>query len=221
MNLTDAIDQYCERTDPTLLSEPLNLISNFSFILASYLLYTILKNTPKNHLKPGSAVQVAMIGAIGIGSALFHSFATKWAQAADVGPIAAFILIYLFCFLKWELCLSTLGSIVGLGIFAVLTTATSIIADKEFVNGSQQYFGAWTALFGIGCYYMADRRSPARWLTLIAAALLASSLFFRAVDMWWCGVWPLGTHFLWHTINGVVLYLATKSYLIGPLNQRS
>ena len=39
----------------------------------------------------------------------------------------------------------------------------------------------------------------------IGAAILAVSLFFRTIDDAVCARFPLGTHFLWHTLNGVML----------------
>ncbi len=41
---------------------------------------------------------------------------------------------------------------------------------------------------------------------LVTAGIFLVSLAFRTVDVASCGSLPLGTHFLWHVLNAVVLY---------------
>ena len=45
---------------------------------------------------------------------------------------------------------------------------------------------------------------PARGM-LIGAAILCVSLTFRTLDEPLCAIFPLGTHFLWHILNAVML----------------
>ncbi|MGP9819476.1 ceramidase domain-containing protein [Salinarimonas sp. NSM] len=46
---------------------------------------------------------------------------------------------------------------------------------------------------------------------LVAAATFALSLVFRSIDVAVCGWLPLGTHFLWHVLNAVVLFLCVRA----------
>jgi RsiW-degrading membrane proteinase PrsW (M82 family) len=50
------------------------------------------------------------------------------------------------------------------------------------------------------------RRNPeaARGMA-IGAGILVVSLVFRTLDASICAAFPLGTHFLWHTLNGLML----------------
>ena len=49
-------------------------------------------------------------------------------------------------------------------------------------------------------------RAPATARGMAAGAgLLLVSLFFRSIDMAVCDSFPLGTHFLWHILNAVML----------------
>jgi hypothetical protein len=52
---------------------------------------------------------------------------------------------------------------------------------------------------------------------LIAAAVFVTSLIFRVIDLDICGLLPVGTHFLWHILNAVVIYLV----LCGAIEQRA
>jgi hypothetical protein len=51
------------------------------------------------------------------------------------------------------------------------------------------------------------RRKPAVARGLAAGAgMLALSLLFRTVDAAVCTTFPLGTHFLWHLVNALMLW---------------
>ena len=39
----------------------------------------------------------------------------------------------------------------------------------------------------------------------LGAAILIVSLTFRTLDAPLCPVWPAGTHFIWHLLNGIML----------------
>ena len=88
----EAIDNYCERTDASLWAEPLNAFSNLAFIAAfvaglwCYRRYR--QETGRQRWE--FILLLALLCGIGVGSFLFHTFATRWALVADVGPITLF-----------------------------------------------------------------------------------------------------------------------------------
>src|SRR3546814_4103286 len=89
----DFIDLYCERVGPGLWAEPLNLVTNLAFILAGVLLVVALRRAePAVRRDPAIIGLAVLVLVVGIGSGLFHSFATRWAALADVIPIALLIL---------------------------------------------------------------------------------------------------------------------------------
>ena len=92
MNMWSYIDGYCERLEPGFWGEPLNAISNLAFLVAAIYVARYLRwfNLP---LARG---MMWILGIIAVGSFLFHTFATVWASTADVVPIMAFILLYVF-----------------------------------------------------------------------------------------------------------------------------
>ena len=218
MDWNQPISQYCERTDPSLLSEPLNLCSNVMFIVAAGLLHSKYR---QQTLAASSKFLIAMIFIIGIGSAMFHSIATRWSQMADVIPIGTFLVSYLAFFLKNRVGLNAALVASGLATFVSITGLAIFVADPIKSNGSQPYFGAWITLLGITCYCAgANQNARSRWLMPTATLSLTLSLFFRTMDEQWCVIWPYGTHFLWHTGNAVVLYLVTRNYVETAANDR-
>ena len=44
-----------------------------------------------------------------------------------------------------------------------------------------------------------------------AHLLLVVAVSLRTVDLALCGIWPWGTHFLWHMLNAAVLYLSAHA----------
>jgi hypothetical protein len=90
-------------------------------------------------------------------------------------------------------------------------------AIRHASNGSTGYLPPFLALIFFGALALA-KGHPAGWYNLAAAALFLVSVTFRAVDPQICGAFPLGTHFLWHTLNGLMLgvILAAVARYGGP-----
>ena len=210
MDWTREIDLYCERMGPGLWAEPLNFLTNAAFIGAALLAYKDACRLNAVQKQP-LVVLVVLLGAIGVGSALFHSFATQWAQALDVLPIQLYIVATLYLWLRdAELfslkrrCSAIVGLLILSGFFA-------LSVPPEIVNGSQGYLGV---LVFMGWLAWRQQRTLVGGREFLWATLaFALSLSFRMVDLGVCPVWPLGTHFLWHLCNAWVCYLPLRAYV--------
>ena len=218
MDLSTPIDQYCERTDPSLWSEPLNLSSNLAFIISGVLIYRAIKKTPASLQMPGSYLLVTLILFIGLGSALFHSLATVWSIWCDVVPILLFLMTYGWLFCRHVFEANRIGSIAGLVGFGMLTAAAGSLAHNEKANGGEWYFGTWITLFGISCFYAGRNQVMNSQRMMIACILFSAAIFFRTIDLQVCDHWSVGTHLFWHLLNAVVIYLSTKAYISEHLH---
>ena len=89
MDWTQQVDGYCERLDPGLWAEPLNAVTNLAFLIAAFAAWRLVRHDGL----PLAKLLVLILTLIGIGSGLFHTFATIWASLADTLPILAFILM--------------------------------------------------------------------------------------------------------------------------------
>jgi hypothetical protein len=87
-----AVNNYCERTDPSYWSELLNAVTNGAFILAAVWGWRVAAAAGDT----GGRVLAAIVAAIGGGSYLFHTHAQIWSLYADVIPIQIFILAYIY-----------------------------------------------------------------------------------------------------------------------------
>ena len=204
------IDPYCERVAPGLLAEPLNALTNLAFLVAAFMAWRLAVR--RNVLDRSTGCLVLLVGAIGVGSFLFHTFATGWALAADVIPI----LLFQVCFL-WVYS----ARVLGLGIVARIASAVALIAaihlagrHPDLLNGSVGYLPALLTLILLGTAHWWWQAVEPR-LLLTASGVLALSLAARTADLTVCAALPVGSHFLWHLFNGVVLYLVMRALLLN------
>jgi hypothetical protein len=208
MDWSEPIDLYCERTDPGFWAEPLNAVSNLAFLIAAAAAFVRWRRAGASDW-PLLAL-IAVTALVGIGSFIFHTVATRGAALLDVVPIALFIYSYLFLALRRFFRLPLIASICIVAAFAALSYGLQEIAPPDLLNGSYGYLPALVATLVVG---LLRRSESSGRIILAAAGALAVSLIFRTIDMAVCNALPLGTHFLWHGLNGVVLYWLLRAAL--------
>lgn len=218
MNLFRQIDEYCERTDFTFWSEPTNAITNFAIIISGLLALRLYHQQFPLH---GSKhrwnvlVLVALVVMIGIGSFLYHTFATEWAGYADFVPILIFIYLYHVVFLRRVLAMEYHFVLLYILGFFSLSATFSYAFGKYALNGSISYLPALLSFFTVWLA-MFRRDRPGTRLFGGAAILFLASVIFRTMDNKICGMFPTGTHFMWHLCNSVVLYMMMKLVIQLP-----
>ncbi|WP_181705872.1 ceramidase domain-containing protein [Chthonobacter rhizosphaerae] len=207
MDWTASVDAYCERTDPSFWAEPLNAVSNLSFLLAALYGVHLLGRCRERDF--GLAALSLTAAVVGVGSFLFHTVATRWAALADVIPIAVFIALGFGLVLRR---LVGLGPWISVAATAVFMAASGPIgaAFEPLVGSSAGYAPALLALLLIGGWLSA-RGVPNGRFVLVAGGVFAVSLLFRMADLPFCQTLPQGTHVGWHVLNGVVLALVIRS----------
>ena len=199
------IDAYCERTGPEFWAEPVNAVSNIAFIVAAILPYLAMRRAGRSDAL--LTVLCALAFCVGTGSFLFHTFAERWAALADVIPILLFIVAFLFAAmhrffgLRWPWAVLATVAAFGASLFA--RTLGLAIAGGS-LNGSEGYFPALALLGGSALVLAILGRAAARPVA-VATVVFALSLTARTVDAGLCPAFPLGTHFLWHLLNGTMI----------------
>ena len=224
MDNTAKIFAYCERGhDPAFWAEPFNASTNFGFILGGLIALWLLSRRPEEESKLFRYLLILNLLVIGAGSFLFHTYATRWASAADVIPIGVFMLAYLgyalhiFAGAPLLLVVPLIAGFAYLIELAMkvdcstLAASLPILQTTNCLNGSFGYLPALAAMLLLGAW-LALRRHPAAPYVFGAGLIFIVSVGFRAADRIWCQAItlmdkPIGTHFLWHTLNSVVLFL--------------
>jgi hypothetical protein len=220
----EQVFSYCERgVDPSFWAEPVNAVTNGAFLVAAAVAAVRLRRMERSAVVTRSGERMALwllvgvVAAIGIGSFLFHTFATRWALVADVAPITVFMLGYLAFALRAFLGLGWLATGVTLPVFLYSgSLASSVTCSGEpCLNGSLGYLPALVSLFIIGL--VAEWRGLREGrLLLIAGGIFFVSAIFRTIDREVCEATHVlgherGTHALWHVLNATTLYLLLKA----------
>ena len=208
MSWFEPTDNYCERLDASFWAEPLNALSNAAFILAGLLLLSQWLKGPR---QVSALLLTLNILVIGLGSFLFHTFANRWSELADVLPITVFIHLYFLLALKRFLGLR--WWIAGAATLTLLAASPLIGQTLLPLAGSSAfYLPALLAIFGVATAARTKNRTVSSSL-VITGCLFAVSIALRDADVPLCASLPLGTHMLWHTLNAVVLYRLVSLYL--------
>ncbi|NBO20881.1 MAG: hypothetical protein EBU97_02790 [Rhodobacteraceae bacterium] len=226
MDLWAAVDIYCERTSAAFWAEPLNALSNLSFVLAAaYGAWTARRRGVRDW---ELWLLIGMAAVIGLGSFLFHTLAVVWSGFADTIPIWSFVAVFVL------VAIHRIGGVapgkiaVGL-VVAIAAITVAVLASGEGsagapapnigpnigpdpFNGSLQYAPAVVALVAFSVIARL-RRHPQAGRILAATGVFFVSLCFRTLDRDICAAFPLGTHFLWHILNGVMIAILLQMIL--------
>ncbi|WFE88884.1 ceramidase domain-containing protein [Roseibium porphyridii] len=210
MALHEHVDNYCERVGPDFWSEPVNAITNAAFLVAAIAAFFLWRRkTPQDW---PALVLIGVVFVIGVGSFLFHTFATRWAALADVLPIAIFIHVYLFFALKRFLTVTWwLALLIVVGFFLATPFVAQAIAP--LVGSSAGYVPALVAIFVVGALFRAQNARLGAQV-LITGIVFALSLAFRMLDEPICNHFAVGTHFLWHILNSIVLFALLRVLIL-------
>jgi hypothetical protein len=161
-------------------------------------------------------VLLATAVAIGVGSFVFHTVAMSWARVLDVVPILFFQLAFLWLYGRQIITLKRSTMVVALTAYFAASMAGRQF--PELLNGSLIYAPTLLAILGLGIYH-AKHATIARFDLLAAAAVLAAAVLFRSIDNAVCATFPIGTHFLWHLSNCVVVYLVLRAMVLRQPNR--
>ena len=209
------MDAYCERVGPGLLAEPLNAVSNVSFLLAAWAAWVLATRT--GALSAGVRVLIAIAASVGIGSILWHTYPTMLTLILDSVPILIFIIWYIWLYAR---------NVIGMRpLFAVASAAAFLLATflalpfAGVLHGAFVYTPGLIVTLVLGVLHARDRRRAARFTLLAAAGVYLAALFFRTIDNEVCPVLPIGTHFLWHLLIGLVTYLAMRPLILSTTTE--
>jgi ceramidase len=213
---TDQIGAYCERAGPGLLAEPANALSNVAFLAAAIALWRLRASLRAANIKPPGAVRMLppLVFLVALGSTLFHTLAVRWAGLLDSLFILLYSGVFLYGFLRHAV---RAPAWVALGVsaaFALISYAFPLLFPPGTLNGSTAYLPNLIGLLVITAW-LSQRHAPAARALGLASAVFCISLTLRTVDQGMCARFPLGTHFLWHVLNGLLLWIVTREMLLG------
>lgn len=199
---------YRERNfNPDFWAEPLNALTNASFLIAAALASRLAIR--QRVTTPTTIALIALAGLIGFGSFLFHTVPNRFTMWLDIIPIALFQVLFFWLVSRTMLSMSrwtSAGIVVG-----VVGSSLALFPLHEPMNGSLFYMPSLMAMLALGTMW-AERSRAEPYLLMGAASCFTLAVAARSVD--WTVPWPCGTHFLWHLLNCVVVYLALRAWVV-------
>lgn len=213
MDWTRQIDSYCERLDASYWAEPVNAVTNLAFIIAALIMW---RRSGGDRL---AQLLCIVLFAIGVGSYLFHTHAQTWAAIADVTPILLYILIYIYAMNRVGWGLRVLPALGLTALFFPYAWLTVPLFQRVPGIGSSAGYAPVALLILIYAVLLRPRAPELARGLAIGAAILMASITFRSLDLPLCGQIPLGTHFMWHLLNGLMLGWMIEVYLRAALGK--
>jgi hypothetical protein len=232
MSFGEHVFLYCERgTNTELLAEPINALSNVAFLLAGLIGLQLVLWRPAEERSADHFLLPVLVLFIGLGSLAFHLYADRGTALADVVPIAVFMLVYLgFALNRFLGVAPGVTVLLVIGFTAIMAIVSQVQCSataigffgpgegmKPCLNGSVFYLPALGAMIVIGLLLHERAHKAASWV-LWAAAIFAVSVTLRSLDLSLCervviDGRKLGTHFAWHVLNALALFLLLRASL--------
>jgi hypothetical protein len=212
-NLCAAVDHYCERTNSALDAEPINALTNAGFLIAAWGAWLLYLRHPAASAHVLIRILISIIVTVGLGSFLFHTVATRWAEWGDVLPIMLFMLLYLWLVLTVFFGLPAWLKVSVLVMYFAATFYLEVAVSGTVLWGGALYLPT-LLLMGAIVTALYWRRSPTAGTILVATVVFLLSFTARTLDAKVCPVLPIGTHFLWHLLNATLLYVLVKAAIL-------
>jgi hypothetical protein len=208
------MDSYCERVGMGVFAEPLNAVSNVSFLLAAWAAWVLATRT--GALSAGVRVLIALGASVGIGSILWHTYPNMLTLILDSVPILIFIMWFIWLYARNVIGMRPLFA--GASAAAFLLATFFALPFSGVLHGAFVYTPGLIVTLVLGVFHARDR-SAARLSLLAGAGVYLAALFFRTIDNEVCPVLPIGTHFIWHLLIGLVTYLAMRPLILSAATQ--
>ncbi len=210
----------CERASDAALAEPLNVLTNLAFFATATLLWRECRSDSdlRGFKVYDIKLLISLIFTIGVCSSLFHLHPTPLTELLDAVVIAVFIICFFLSVMVRIVKCKLMETFVCFMAYAGFTHIL-VTQFPNAMNGSIAYLSTMTTLIFIALYLNLKRRATARAF-LLAAMIGMISLFFRSIDNAVCEKIPFGTHFMWHVLNALLIYIVMMQ-LIRNVNRRA
>jgi hypothetical protein len=208
----------CERSGMGIWDEPLNVISSVAFMLVAVSIY--------RHYHRHEDLQEKWIWdvhaltfltfMIGVNSIIFHMIPNPTTELLDTVTIVLFIMLYFW---------SVLFRIGRTSFFSALICFVAFVGFSHILvhqfpramNDSIGYLSSMIALIMIAVH-LHLRARPSSSHFMLAALIGVISLFCRVIDREICDEISIGSHFMWHILNAMLLYILLKQ-LVRNVNR--
>jgi len=210
MAWSDPLDLYCERLTAGLWDEPLNAISNIAFAAAAVALFRLHARLRERGDRLSVDIRALpwLVFGVALCSLAFHTLAIRWVGWLDSLSILLYCAVSVYSFLRHATGVGA-SAAAGAGVaFALASFGASRVAPPGTLNGSLAYLPNLLTLLAVTAFLGVRGAKAFRGFAL-ASFLFGIALMLRTMDLAWCPMLPIGTHFLWHLLAGLLLWVVS------------
>lgn len=198
---------YCERgSSLEFFAEPLNAISNIAIIFASLGIYRLL--TKNKIQKIEYKVVPILIVSIGVGSFLWHATRYPYALILDAVPVALSFALITYIFLDKLIGNKILALLIAILLLPARFFISSFAPTDIISSLIRNLINATAFLVIILWTFKKYGKVAFEGFGILIIYLFAITM--RSVDLQVCPTFYIGTHFLWHILNALAVYLALR-----------
>lgn len=183
---------YCDQSQLLGFSQSANIASNLIFFLIAAYFW---------HLHSHCRHRYGLI-AIGVSSMIWHASHWQPALFLDIGSIVMWVILYCQDALRHRLLTSrTCWLIIGIGGIISLIFALALRPWLPYMSGAFMPYLMICLFLAINLKESAFQRFTYAYGSLF----MGLAIIFRETDWYFCHIFPIGTHFLWHICAGFSL----------------
>ena len=210
MAWSDPLDVYCERLAAGLWGEPLNAISNIAFVAAAIALLRLHARLRAGGERLPADIRALpwLVFGVALCSFAFHTLAIRWVGWLDSLSILLYCAVGVYSFLRHATGVGGVTAASAGVAFALASFGASRLAPPGTLNGSLAYLPNLLTLLAVTAY-LGMRGAKAFRGFALASMIFAVALMLRTMDLAWCPTLPIGTHFLWHLLAGLLLWVVS------------
>ena len=196
----------CERSNLGFFAEPLNAISNIAFIFAGFGVYQLLAKNRVQKIEYKAIL--ILIFFVGFGSFLWHATRNFYALILDAVPVALSFAIITYIFLYKLIGNKLIALLIALLLIPTRFFISSFAPTDSVSSLIRNLINATVFLVIIVWAFRKYGRIAFEGTIVLIIYLIAITM--RGIDLQVCPTFNLGTHFLWHILNALAVYLAVK-----------
>lgn len=207
INELAAVYSYCENFPAFGIAQPFNVYSCLAFVVAAVLIMGRHRELPDSLAWVIATFLFLIAGA----SSAWHLTMNPVVLMADLalsalfGTLMIFLIVrYVFYWPLW-LCALAIPGVLAVCFFLRASPSSWIMQDSMILMFLSML------LFGAGTWSALVQKSNAGLYLLISSFWMAGGFLILSLDHQACGVFEIGTHFLWHVLAAIVVYCLART----------
>lgn len=202
----EAISTHCEKP-VGFISEPVNTVSNIAFFVSAFFIHKILRKNKISNPHIQRLLWLTIL--VGLGSTAYHGFNNPYTLILDQIPIYAFILYSIYIITIYASKNRVIRFVIPLLLILIQILVLKYVKVFFLDIPVMHIINLLFISFLIAWFYKKLGKMALKLIPVVLVYGLAIAV--RGFDIPVCPINKFGTHFLWHILTAIAVYLTVKS----------